>query len=430
MKVRDLSLILNRRCDNNIEALLLPSVDDEAVDIIVHFHSLSAYKQFKKNPNITIDLFDEFDAAVFKEKHIENIVNTNDFINRALNSRIICRPTKSTNYNEMLFKQQIPITIDIRRLPINEKMAIITNPLAIDNVFFLDDYTEKEELSSKEIQEMYQYILNIAKKIRDRGYSQLESIYYIYNELKNKIYKEENSNESAEKSRSLNQILNGNCIVCSGYTNYFMALSDILELHVEKLSWPPLDVHKYGHASIIAYINDPKYEVQGVWGIDTTWDSKKNEEDQNYKNNLSHFLIPLYYDEKEKERYELSKPSGNIYYSIFESLNSYHQLLAYQAPDVILKNARKMLLRKVNKLYAALDIRQVNESEFDLEEEIKKIKSYACKAFPLFKLEELVRIVTPKNKDNLEKSIQSSPSYRSMNEDGKSIYRLVKLLHL
>lgn len=320
--------------------------------------------------------------------------------------------------------------MNIRHLPYIQKLDIITNPLTGDNIFFLDDYTENEELSLCEISEMYQYILNIAKSIKDRGYSQLESIYCIYNELKKRVYNAGKQNENYNKSRSLKQIINGDCIVCAGYTNYFLAISDILGLNVEKMIWQPIPGHISGHTSLIAYINDSKYNVRGIWGIDPTWDSKRSQADELYKNNLTHFLTPLAYDEEEKSRHQLDYHEGNSYYKINESLHRYHQLLEYQAPEIIINNAKRTLLRRINRIYEMIGIKKVNEKDFNPEAEVYNIRNYANKLFPLFKLEEIIKSVTPKKETDLIQSVQSSPSFRSLDEDGKNLYRLVKVLKL
>ncbi len=430
MKIRDLSLSLNRENDTNISAILLPSITENEVDLSIQFRTITAYKQFIKKPVLTKDLFDDYDAYFFSTTEIEKIVCNEDFLKRLQDANLLCRVSRSKKENELILKQQFPITMNIRHLPFMQKLEIITNPFAGENTFFLDDYTENEELSSAEILDMYQYILNIAKKIKDKGYSQLESIFYIYNELKKKIYTAEKAHESKNKSRSLNQIINGDCIVCAGYTNYFLAISDILGLNVGRIVWKPVGCHKSGHASLIAYINDPKYEVQGIWGIDPTWDSKRNEYDQSYQNNLSHFLMPLACDENEKKSHQLENPSGNTYYGIAEALSRYQHLLEYQAPEVIIKNAKRTLLRRINRIYEMIGKKHINENNFDPETEINIIKSYANKAFPLFKLEELIENVTPKKETDLLQSVQSSPSFRTLDEDGKSIYRLVKLLKL
>ena len=430
MKIRDLSLVLNRENDTNISAVLLPSVTDNEVDLSIHFRTITAYKKFRQKPELTKELFDEYDAYFFDATKIDKIVCKEDFLKRLQDANLLCRVSRSKKENELILKQQFPVTINIRHLPFVQKLDIITNPLVGVNTFFLDDYTENEELSSNEILDMYQYILNIAKKIKDKGYSQLESIYCIYNELKEKIYNAEKEHESKNKSRSLNQIINGDCIVCAGYTNYFLAISDILGLNVGRIVWKPVNGHKSGHASLIAYINDPKYEVQGIWGIDPTWDSKRNQDDQAYKNNLSHFLMPLACDEKEKKIHQLENPNGNMYYEINEALSRYQRLSEYQAPAVILKNSKRTLLGRINFIYERIGIKPVSEEDFDPETEISNIKSYANKAFPLFKLEELIENVTPKKETDLLQSVQSSPSFRSLDEDGKSIYRLVKLLKL
>ena len=167
---------------------------------------------------------------------------------------------------------------------------------------------------------MYQHILNISDKIKKRNYSPLEAIYYIYYNLKAKMYNKESENEDKSTSRSINQIRKTNKIVCEGYSNYFFAVSRFLNLSVFKLTWASKDKDKPGHAENIVFINDSKYEVTGIYAIDTTWDSKRDENDVRYKHNIRHFLIPLSVNETEKATQNLIFPDDNIYYSIIENL--------------------------------------------------------------------------------------------------------------
>ena len=336
MKIVELSLVLNRHSDLPVSAIIIPNEDDTEASLIINFRSFTAYKQFLKKPVLTETNFGLYDDYLFSTKNIAEWTKSEDFISKLHSARLQCQLSKSSKNNEIIFKQKLPITIDIRNLSYQEKMAVLTNPLLSDNICFLDSYTEREEVPLKDIIEMYKFILNIANKIKANGYSQVESIYCIYNALKNRIYNEEKEGESLNKSRSLNHVIYGNNIVCSGYTNYFLAIADILGLNVERILWEPIDNFKAGHSSIIAFVNDDKYDIQGVWAIDPTWDSKRNEEDNEYQNSLAHFMMSMKYDEAEKRVHHLGKPHENIYHSIFHStyLNIRHPKLLPKMPKV------------------------------------------------------------------------------------------------
>ena len=337
-------------------------------------------------------------------------------------------PMKKKKFNEAVLRNNIKVTINISTLSFKKKMDIITNPLTTDKVYFIDKYTEDEEVSLKDISEMYQYVVNIATDIRNKHYSQLESIYYIYNELRKKIYKEEKKGESAYKSRSLNHVINGNNIVCAGYSNYFLALSDILDLNVEKVFWEPAEGFKYGHASLIAYINDPKYHARGIWAIDPTWDSKRSNDDTTYINNISHFLMPLAYDEAEKEKNGLIKPSGNRYYIISEAYDRYKRLEMYNAPQVILNNGVENVVKKINNVYSMLGLDLVDYRNCNVDEEFVKVQKFKKKILSMLEIDKLVNYVTPRSSDDIIETIKSTCSYKCMSEYSKSIYRLVRIL--
>ena len=430
MKIVELSLVLNRHSDLPVSAIIIPNEDDTEASLIINFRSFTAYKQFLKKPVLTETNFGLYDDYLFSTKNIAEWTKSEDFINKLHSSRLQCQLSKSSKNNEIIFKQKLPITIDIRNLSYQDKMAVLTNPLLSDNICFLDSYTEREEVPLKDIIEMYKFILNIANKIKANGYSQVESIYCIYNALKNRIYNEEKEGESLNKSRSLNHVINGNNIVCSGYTNYFLAIADILGLNVERILWEPIDNFKAGHSSIIAFVNDDKYDIQGVWAIDPTWDSKRNEEDNEYQNSLAHFMMSMKYDEAEKRIHHLGKPHENIYHSIFNSMERYKYLLEYQAPEVITKNAKNILLKKINRFYKSIGMPEINADVFDPQTEFTNIKMIGSRNFPILKLEEIIDNVTPRDNEETIKVMQTTCTYKCMSDDGKSVYRFIRTLNL
>lgn len=64
-------------------------------------------------------------------------------------------------------------------------------------------------------------------------------------------------------------------IVCVGYSNYLNAIASILNIPVFPLSWTDASNPNSGHQENIAIINDPKYDIKGIFTIDITWDSKE-----------------------------------------------------------------------------------------------------------------------------------------------------------
>ena len=427
MKKCKITMVLNRQINNSICVNFAINDNNNEGEFYILFRSIEAYKSFKKNPKIKEDWLDSYDLAIYKQYHFDLFTETNEFKEMVKNCVIKYEVSENKKINEAVFRHNLPLVVDISNISFQKKMDIITNPLVSDNVRFLDKYTEDEEVSLKEISEMYQYILNIAQKIKSKNYTQLESIYYIYSELKKKKYNEEGKDESYHKSRSLNQIINSNKIVCAGYSNYFLAISDILHLNVEEILWDPIEGHKSGHSSLIAFINDPKYKAQGVWGIDTTWDSKRSEDDEEYKLNLSHFLMPLAYDELDKEKHFLGNPHNNHYYIIEEAMKRYYKLLSYNAPKIIIKNAIENIIKKINVVYQLLGIETIN-SECDIEEEYKKIICYKKKYLSILEMDKLVNYVTPKNPDDAIKAMKTTCSYKCMNDNSRSIYRLIRIL--
>ena len=63
-----------------------------------------------------------------------------------------------------------------------------------------------------------------AKEIIKLGLSPMETIMYVYDQVRNRVYTFENEDESCFKSRDLSEVMFGDKIVCAGYANLFNGL--------------------------------------------------------------------------------------------------------------------------------------------------------------------------------------------------------------
>lgn len=204
--------------------------------------------------------------------------------------------------------------LDISNLSWNDKLLIIYK-LASSNTCFLDDYSLDEVLSLDEIKCIYEIINNIAASLIDK--SPLEQIYSVYNLLKQRPYIK-GCEDNGYESRSLNQILYNPEIVCLGYVNYSKAITDALGLKSTKVYWRDFDG---GHSTSMYFINDPKYNVSGIYALDITADAEKY-------NSIKHFLYPMDIAIKEMEHFGFSyNHTDNIYFSL---LGSFQRLQTFR----------------------------------------------------------------------------------------------------
>lgn len=122
----------------------------------------------------------------------------------------------------------------------------------------------------------------VAEKIDGMNLSNFEKIIYIYDIVKEKIYKKDKNNSWV--CRDIDDVILGDYIVCMGYTRRINVQSSFH--NIESIM---LCSKKENHAINLIYIKDEKYNIDGFLTFDATNDSRKNEEDKDYLNNYNYF---------------------------------------------------------------------------------------------------------------------------------------------
>ena len=393
-----IQIFINRTFDND-------SIEVTSDYLIFYFKSVDSYKSFRTTISLDKEFEDEPDTF-YKLKDILMGLNYKKF--KKLFKRV--KPmAKYYNLDQDLSNIDIPIIIDLSGLSFTEKIDILTTPSISNkyNLFFTDEYTTGEYITQREMIDMYQNILEDYETIQNNNYSITEALFYIYNKYKNRIYKEEKSNEKSALSRSLNQIMKSDNIVCVGYANYLNAIASILNIPVFPLEWLDRFNPNSGHRENIAVINDPKYDIKGVFTIDITWDSKKDENDTEYKNNIKHFLVPPLQNSFEKNQKGLVLPTDNIYYSIIYRYRRYLKIKEAGVNNAILWENKRIVIDAINKLYSLLNLPEI-KGDCDLDIEIKKIKKIGKKTIPEETLKNIINNVTPRSEEELDNMLNSS----------------------
>ena len=391
-------VFINRTFDND-------SIEVTDNYLIFYFKSVDSYKSFRTTLSLDKEFEDEPDTF-YKLKEILMGLNYEKF--KKLFKRV--KPiAKYYNLEQDLSNIDIPIIIDLSGLSFTEKIDILTTPSISNkyNLFFTDEYTTGEYITQREMIDMYQNILEDYETIQNNNYSITEALFYIYNKYKNRIYKEEKSNEKSALSRSLNQIMKSDNIVCVGYANYLNAIASILNIPVFPLEWLDRFNPNSGHRENIAVINDPKYDIKGVFTIDITWDSKKDENDTEYQNNIRHFLVPPLQNSFEKNQKGLVLPTDNIYYSIIYRYRRYLKIKEAGVNNAILWENKRIVIDAINKLYSLLNLPEI-KGDCDLDIEIKKIKKIGKKTIPEETLKNIINNVTPRSEEELDNMLNSS----------------------
>lgn len=391
-------VFINRTFDND-------SIEVTDNYLIFYFKSVDSYKSFRTTLSLDKEFEDEPDTF-YKLKDILMGLNYEKF--KKLFKRV--KPiAKYYNLDQDLSNIDIPIIIDLSGLSFTEKIDILTTPGISNkyNLFFTDEYTTGEYITQREMIDMYQNILEDYETIQNNNYSITEALFYIYNKYKNRIYKEEKNSERSALSRSLNQIMKSDNIVCVGYANYLNAIASILNIPVFPLEWLDRFNPNSGHRENIAVINDPKYDIKGVFTIDITWDSKKDENDTEYKNNIKHFLVSPLQNSFEKNQKGLVLPTDNIYYSIIYRYRRYLKIKEAGVNNAILWENKRIVIDAINKLYSLLNLPEI-KGDCDLDIEIKKIKKIGKKTIPEETLKNIINNVTPRSEEELDNMLNSS----------------------
>lgn len=278
-------------------------------------------KEIEKKPLIRI--FDESEYIKIKlsTKKLINFVNENKEI---LEKKIV--PKKIYDYSEKSIKEVEILQESIPNLY-----------LEVKNNFGLVEATEY--LKGTKI---IRNIVNNIKKLTD---SPLEQSMLIYDLVRNKKYKKEEKVTEEYDSRSTIKSLLYENRVCLGYANIFSSICNELNIR-NKIIY--LKTEDSGHARNILYINDKKYGIEGAYYFDTTWDSKKSENDKTYLSSYKYFA-------KTKEEienysnYSLKKEDLNTYIENYSYFNETFDIDFEEAIDEKgIDNVPTEILRTIN----------------------------------------------------------------------------------
>ena len=134
----------------------------------------------------------------------------------------------------------------------------------------------------------------ITNKIKKYNLSPLEKVIMVYDIVKNNFYHKEEENENYLISRSLDNVLNSDYIVCVGYIAIINAMLKNLNINARSII---CKTKKEKHCRSIIHLVDKKYNIDGVYVLDPTWDSKKSNLNDTI-DKYNYFLMPIEIAEK------------------------------------------------------------------------------------------------------------------------------------
>ena len=160
-----------------------------------------------------------------------------------------------------------------------------------DNIYIKLEGNE-ELITIKELDATLNKIDEMVLQVKRYDFSPIEQLFYVYDKVRDKVYIKESDNEDNSVSRDLTKVLLGDKIVCKGYANIFNAIlrklgfkSDIYCIIKKEL----VDGKRVGHARNIVLLNDKKYNINGIYFFDTTWDCKRNTYDNSFLYSYKYF---------------------------------------------------------------------------------------------------------------------------------------------
>ena len=149
----------------------------------------------------------------------------------------------------------------------------------------------------KEVENANNKVKSITNEIKKHNFSPLEKLLYGYISVTSPTYKINDFFEHYSKSRSIYGVLNSEKIVCVGYANLLSAFLEEVDsknlkpyINMVKVSEDGKTAHAY-HANLIVYVKDEKYNIDGYYYFDPTWDAG-HEKFSDYPS-LNFFMLPL-----------------------------------------------------------------------------------------------------------------------------------------
>lgn len=242
----------------------------------------------------------------------------------------------------------------------------------------------------------YKYYENILysfiEPAQNKNYSPFEKYIYAYNVTKRfKKYKE---SENRAESRDLYKLLESDYIVCAGYSNLLIDLLTKLGIPARKADLTVASIKegeetkKEYHARVAYSMKDPKYNIDGYYIADPTWD---NSEEQDYYNFVALTSKEMNYGNK-----LITSRINEIYYNADELLFSETEQEFIDKVKYILNNAlsKNLEISLPNNMDTSIGVTNYISKCKD-KEEIKHIKDEILETYLNFihKLLDTIKVI-------------------------------------
>lgn len=268
---------------------------------------------------------------------------------------IFCNENNFTDALNISKRFNAKVIISAQKISLISYKKLIED-FGVENINELNVYIDYQKNNSPILISMVykiSCIINaVVEEINSYDLSPLEKIMFVYDRVKYRLY--EDDLDDINSSRDLDKVLNGDKIVCAGYSNLFTAVLTSLGIN----SIPVIDLN-IKHQRSLAYIKDAKYNIDGVYAFDPTWDKRKNKDDINYIDRYDYFLMPLV------------RSMNSCYCEISELLELDKETILKIIDGKDMDSALKVLDR-LNILFTLVDAKYISDDKYYVVEEIAK----------------------------------------------------------
>lgn len=309
---------------NNIE--YLKSVQTEPDEFIDNIQIIEQMLMGDLNilPNCNYVMI-EFDPSLFK------YINENEFLQ-----------TKTLHITELFSTTR-------------EDLNRITSALKNYTNILLTVDGNQEEITLQQYKNTVEEMEKFLSKIKKYELSPLEQMMYAYDLVRDRVYTEENQEESYSASRDLTATLLGDKIVCVGYANIFEKILQNLGIQTTMCSM--VSKNQTGHRRNAVYVKDTKYHVEGVFFCDPTWDSRKDKNDNSYLDSYKFFCKNI-----EEMRIHESNKYTNVTFSEYDK--DFTKEIKSMVEENGIESVPYKITRTINAISNLVDQKQLIEPTF------------------------------------------------------------------
>lgn len=337
---------------------------------------------------------------------------------------------KYINENEFLQTKTLHIAefFSTTREDLNRLTSALKN---YTNVLLTVDGNQ-EEITLQQYKNTITEMEKFLSKIKKYKLSPLEQMMYAYDLVRDRVYTEENPEESYSASRDLTSTLLGDKIVCVGYANIFEKILQNLGIQTAMCSMTA--ANQIGHRRNAVYVKDSKYHIEGVFFCDPTWDSRKDKNDNSYLNSYRFFCK----SQEEMRIHENSKYTNKTFAGYDKDFT---KKIKSMIEENGIESVSREITRTINAISELIDQKQLIEPTFlykgvlpfDFDVLSESLERYERLFFNShLSTETLLKIMIQVRKieyyENPEKYPFTEESFKNAAKNNDSFYRNQRLL--